>query len=524
MRLKDTREPLAKRAMLEYFFELMVANAQYEQIQQLSSYIGITNSTVQSYKNRNIDTALGFTEPYFIRLCPLLSEKIFDNEDYENLYFNLYEEYYKTHDYHGRNNDLCAAQEIFMILNDSRHGVNIIFEDLYEKLGGMLGMSAEQMSDSQLIYASGDRIAGSPAYKKYINRCRKAMEEVTGEDIVQYFATNYKVLTEGMESFYYNETPGNIAYEVAEMSIERHGGNSTWILGMDFKDFAPFDAKSQTVYHPDINRIIDDFYKCVLINHCGCADGREPITQVWLSREFHRDKAREDIVNIAYAIRIDILCQMLSLLQEAEIKHFSWETYTGRNADDVYRETIKEKDDEINSLEQKYKEALLENSDLRQRLERKTDKETVSFEIAAKDNDKKEEAHAREIGALREQIKIQQDYIELLESREEAGDDEASTVDFGKLESKKYLFIGGAEGQIRNLKQHFPGSFYMTSETDDISNVSADAVVMLIRNMSHKMFFKYKASPNVNSLPVVYCNTRNMENIYSDMYSVVKAM
>ena len=64
----------------------------------------------------------------------------------------------------------------------------------------------------------------------------------------------------------------------------------------------------------------------------------------------------------------------------------------------------------------------------------------------------------------------------------------------------------------------------MTSETDDISNVSADAVVMLIRNMSHKMFFKYKASPNVNSLPVVYCNTRNMENIYSDMYSVVKAM
>lgn len=56
-----------------------------------------------------------------------------------------------------------------------------------------------------------------------------------------------------------------------------------------------------------------------------------------------------------------------------------------------------------------------------------------------------------------------------------------------ELQSKKYLFVGHMDNDFQKLKKKFPNSVFMTENTDNISNINVDAVVYLIKCMSHSM-------------------------------------
>ena len=47
--------------------------------------------------------------------------------------------------------------------------------------------------------------------------------------------------------------------------------------------------------------------------------------------------------------------------------------------------------------------------------------------------------------------------------------------------------------------------------------LKVDGVVFLIRNMGHSMYYKVMQSNQFAELPKIYCNSRNINNIYQSM-------
>lgn len=59
----------------------------------------------------------------------------------------------------------------------------------------------------------------------------------------------------------------------------------------------------------------------------------------------------------------------------------------------------------------------------------------------------------------------------------------------------------------------------MESETAHISNIEVDAVVMLIKWMSHSMFYKVKATGSLTDKKIIMCNTKNIDTVLQKMYN-----
>ena len=136
-----------------------------------------------------------------------------------------------------------------------------------------------------------------------------------------------------------------------------------------------------------------------------------------------------------------------------------------------------------------------------------------SHELA--DKDRIIEARAEEITALRRQLQIQQDFIELATATEEPAI--ADAIDISCLYGKRFLFVGKLLESYSALRKAFPNSIFMESETANIKSLKVDGVVLLIRNMSHSMYYKVMQNSQLTALPRAYCNSRNINNVYQAM-------
>ena len=67
----------------------------------------------------------------------------------------------------------------------------------------------------------------------------------------------------------------------------------------------------------------------------------------------------------------------------------------------------------------------------------------------------------------------------------------------------------------------FSNSIFMESETHNLSGIEVDAIVMLIKWMSHGMFYKIKASNNLSKVKCIMCNTKNINSILQKIYNEI---
>ena len=120
-----------------------------------------------------------------------------------------------------------------------------------------------------------------------------------------------------------------------------------------------------------------------------------------------------------------------------------------------------------------------------------------------------------EIEKLQNQLQIQQEFINLANAVEEP--DVKETLDISRLYGKRFLFVGKLYESNSKLKQDFPTSTFMETETANIKFLKVDGVVFLIRNMGHSMYYKVMQNNQFAELPKIYCNSRNINNIYQAM-------
>ena len=120
-----------------------------------------------------------------------------------------------------------------------------------------------------------------------------------------------------------------------------------------------------------------------------------------------------------------------------------------------------------------------------------------------------------EIEKLQNQLQIQQEFMNLANAVEEP--DVTETLDISRLYGKRFLFVGKLYESNAKLKQDFPASTFMETETANIKSIKVDGVVFLIRNMGHSMYYKVVQNNQFAELPKIYCNSHNINNIYQAM-------
>ena len=93
-----------------------------------------------------------------------------------------------------------------------------------------------------------------------------------------------------------------------------------------------------------------------------------------------------------------------------------------------------------------------------------------------------------------------------------------NTYSLETLQSKRYLFVGRIGDTLPELKHRFPNSLFMETESYNLSQIDVDAIVMLIKWMSHSMFYKLKSSRKLSNTKIIMCNTKNIDTILQKVY------
>lgn len=137
----------------------------------------------------------------------------------------------------------------------------------------------------------------------------------------------------------------------------------------------------------------------------------------------------------------------------------------------------------------------------------------ILFVIADYINDR------QEIADLKRRLEYQELFISELNKPEV--EEVNNTYDLELLQSKRYLFVGHISDALPDLKYKFLNSIFMESETAHISNIEVDAVVMLIKWMSHSMFYKVKATGSLTDKKIIMCNTKNIDTVLQKMYNEI---
>ena len=137
----------------------------------------------------------------------------------------------------------------------------------------------------------------------------------------------------------------------------------------------------------------------------------------------------------------------------------------------------------------------------------------LSHELAEKDRQIEEKQG--EIDELKKQVQMQQEYLDLISRAEDPTIPDE--MEISTLFGKRFLFVGQLLESYAELKRSFPNSIFMESETVNIKSLKVDAVVLLIRNMSHSMYYKVIQNGQLAGKPRIYCNSRNINNVYQAM-------
>ncbi len=316
---------------------------------------------------------------------------------------------------------------------------------------------------------------------------------------------NHKIFADSIDL--YSET---IMSGVSWVGVDRHK-MSMDILSNVMGDFS-FNAAKLMNYHPDVQRLIELAFQSHIRPYQFGKNGK-------LTRAVLRDTITARIVNnieafYNYIVNLyyeDCLFKTIEYYRDEYYYNFPW-FYDIEKQDTLIEapgETEQYK--EQKKVDDGYAELNAQYERERKRVNEVCKKH--AHELA--ERDRAIAAQTGEIEKLQKQIQLQQEYLNLVNAAEEP--DVTETLDISSLYGKRFLFVGKLHESNAKLKQTFPTSTFMETDTANIKSLKVDGVVFLIRNMGHSMYYKVMQNNQFAELPKIYCNSRNINNIYQAM-------
>lgn len=271
-------------------------------------------------------------------------------------------------------------------------------------------------------------------------------------------------------------------------------------------------------YHPDVNYLLDLVIQTYLRPYV--CNGKAGLSRIILRKEITPYVTENiaafynNLVNLYY---IDCVYKAMEQYRDEYYYNFSW-FYDIEKQDSITAPPVLVEVQQVAQTDDDnaYVELNAQYERERKRVAQICQKH--AHELAEKDRAIAE--RTGEIEKLQKQIQLQQEYFNLVNAAEEP--DVTEALDISRLYGKRFLFVGKLHESNAKLKQTFPTSTFMETDTANIKSLKVDGVVFLIRNMGHSMYYKVMQNNQFAELPKIYCNSRNINNIYQSMLNGVE--
>ena len=275
------------------------------------------------------------------------------------------------------------------------------------------------------------------------------------------------------------------------------------------------------LYVPDVDGLIRNYFKSYVATRYieQVMEKKQGFNKITLSKDCIPESYEMVYQTILCMYEMDVLYKMFALMQKQYYKDFSWEKITKQDIATRYEDIISDLEQTITDKENSIKSLIQKNSTLSLQITADNSKQTTP--LVAENNKllKVIEDKDSEIADLKRRLEYQEFFISELNKPEV--EEVNNTYDLEMLQSKRYMFVGHISDALPDLKYKFPNSIFMESETANISNVEVDVVVMLIKWMSHSMFYKVKATGSLSQTKTIMCNTKNIDTVLQKIYDEI---
>ena len=251
-------------------------------------------------------------------------------------------------------------------------------------------------------------------------------------------------------------------------------------------------------YYPDIDRIIENYYKSKMTFLIKDNDIQEVLQS---------DSHDDDFINLLIK-KINFNEDFDEIIKMASIN--------GNEESSMFFDQTKK----IEEMESKLEDRSQFDRYIELQKMKYTDYiggQNKNLELAYKVMYKALDEDRQEREQLKRKLEIQE---QLLEEMQQPDPEPEPELDFSLLKGFKYLFAGRLEVTgLMDLKKEFPNSIFLETETADISNIKVDAIILLTKGMSHSMFYKLKSIKSFEGLPWIYYNSKNIVGLYTKIYN-----
>lgn len=273
-------------------------------------------------------------------------------------------------------------------------------------------------------------------------------------------------------------------------------------------------------YTPNMDSLIAMYYRNVVKNECARYKSihhkRLPSNHLDGSRV--SGSALIDLMSVIYMYNLDVYCKLFTTSMEDYYRNFSWEKIGKKDFEQRHKKLLSVLEKQLADSAKQITKLKEQNNLLRKQANNRIGFDAIPFEQTIDKLHATIEERDSEIRALREQLTSRERYIELLTMADEPTND--TVIDVDVLRYKRYLFVGRVSEIAPQLYKDFPNSLFMENESFALQNIKVDGIVMLIKGMSHAMFYKVNATSSLDDVPVVRCNTRNIDTIYQAMFKL----
>lgn len=478
-------------AILEYFCELVVPLFP-QVVKNYNSLVEISESSPEKYKEY---------------LC-----KVYMGNDTDILkrVFKLYMPLHKD------DNRFIGNAEIY-------------YSNMGEIIHYALFKTDKNIDDEAYVFNTEEEIFSSGLFERYLEKRREELAQylsdlystkVTTGYLSTFIANTLKSRSDETRCSISNDIDSLVTRTVTDVLVEQYGGQ-TWyeMITNDGKT----GYQNAQKYKPDVDEIIRIYFKEFVkykwrVYH---KEHEEGFSKMFLSRECIPEHVSETYLGIMYLYNIDVICKLFNNVKDDYYLNFSWEKISKQDIESRYRFIISGLEDDIKRLNSQLVIACEEKDIIRDqfRKESRLDEMALQFERDISYMSKKIEGKDAEIISLKRQLDSKDEYIQMLLCQEDP--EPEREVDVQALQGKRYLFVGYAREALPELKKAFPNSIFMESEGMNLNNLQVDGIVMLIKFMSHSMYYKVSGTSLAKTVPIVRCNTKNIYSVYAKMMELI---
>ena len=519
----------------------------YETLQMLCETFNLSNEkVVRKMKQHNrIILSIPSEQIYYDWIYVIYDESE-NNQNILNEFYNLYRKKFpqiidtveKIEGYYSKNEMLKCNE----IIKNQQEGIHCLFfhlfySDIITDIGA-IGLdykrfiyeatsaffASETRQDEYLIkFNTGEQVMPSSQFKKYVKARRTElagyMSEIFDEVIPEHKLGAYldeilssKISDNGVQVEF---SLGGVLKTACRNILIEHGG------GLDWYEAVTCRRKLLGIhnfnYMPDVDDIIEKYYiQLMRYNYYQ----EEEFSKLYLIRECRSESPLIDLISIMFMYNIDVFSKIFMNLLEDYYRNFSWEKIVNRKLSVRYENIISTLKNDIQFMKDSLERANTKIQIFNDQLRKEKDSEIIPLERMVAEYEKKMEEKDKEIENLKQQIRSRDEFIELLESADDREIEEA--MDIHALQVKRYLFVGYIKEAMPELHKRFPNSLFMENENFSLTNIKVGAIVMLIKYMSHSMYYKIKSTNTLVGIPVVMCNTKNIDTVYNVMAKIIK--